>query len=143
MHRWIIFRAEPRQPGWQQRRLQHTQSLTKILAEHFDASDAPLPEVGYRPLEFIRVEQLADPAFPGEKTHYRPGDWRVNRVETYSPDIPLGDFDLVVVCHCEYSPINAPLKPLPEREVSQDSFGEDQQAHARWVDSQEKQMVTN
>ncbi|MCM0589744.1 MAG: hypothetical protein ACSI46_28645 [Gloeotrichia echinulata DVL01] len=136
MRKWIVFRAEKNQPGWKERRFQHTQSLTKILAEHFDSSDNPTPEPGYRPLEFIRVEQLANANFPGEKTHYRKSDWVVSRVETYTPDVPMGEFDMIVICHCKYSPIKADLKPMPEREISPDSFGGDTEAYERWLQSQ-------
>jgi len=36
MRRWIVFRADKRQPGWQDRKYAHTGSLTKTLAEHYD-----------------------------------------------------------------------------------------------------------
>ena len=74
MHKYIIFRAEPRTPGWKDRKFQHTQSLTRILTEHFDSSDDPIPEVGYRPPEFVRVEAEHDPDRHGYSTHYRTGD---------------------------------------------------------------------
>lgn len=141
MTRWIIFKAEKRQPGWEQRKLEHTQALTKILAEHFDATDGAIPEVGYRPPEFVRVEQLADPDFSKEKTHYRQGDWEVTRVETYTPEVPMGEFESVVVCYCTYNPINAPLKPMPERQVSVDSFGGDNAAYERWRDQKQPAEV--
>jgi hypothetical protein len=64
MRKWIIFRAEKRQPGWKDRKLQHTQSLTWVLAEHYDSSDGDIPEPGYRPKEFVRVEQFVDQARP-------------------------------------------------------------------------------
>ncbi|MBW4621529.1 MAG: hypothetical protein KME17_19480 [Cyanosarcina radialis HA8281-LM2] len=60
MRKYIIFRSEKREPGWKERKLQHTQGLTRILAEHFDSSDRPVPEPGYRPTEFIRVDALHD-----------------------------------------------------------------------------------
>jgi len=34
----------------------------------------------------------------------------------------------IVICYCQYNPINAPLQPLPPRQVSPDSFGDDPQA---------------
>jgi hypothetical protein len=140
MGKWIIFRADKRQPGWENRKFEHTQSLTKILAEHFSYGDRDLPEVGYRPPEFIRVEQFEDPSFKGASTHYRKGDWEVSRVETYTPDVPMGDYDMIVVCTCQYNPINAPLKPMPERIVSLDSFGGDQEAYDRWLESQKEKQ---
>lgn len=138
MHKYIIFRAEKRQPGWKERKLQHTQGLTRILAEYFDSSDEPIPEPGYRPLEFIRVDALHDPGKHAYSTHYRTGDWEVSRVETYTPDIPMGDFDMVVICYCKYNPIDAPLKPMPDRQVSIASFGGDKAAYEQWLESQKQ-----
>jgi hypothetical protein len=85
MHKYIIFRAEPRTPGWKDRKFQHTQSLTRILAEHFDSSDGPIPEVGYRPPEFVRVETEHDPDRHGYSTHYRTGDWEVRELRLILP----------------------------------------------------------
>jgi hypothetical protein len=48
------------------------------------------------------------------------------------------DFDMVVICYCKYSPINATLKPMPEREVSVDSFGGDEVAYQQWLESQKQ-----
>lgn len=135
MRKYIIFRAEKREPGWKERKLQHTQGLTRILAEHFDSSDKPIPEPGYRPTEFIRVDALHNPEEHGYSTHYRKGDWEVTRVETYTPD-DSGEFDLIVICYCKYTPINALLNPMPDRQVSVDSFGGDEAAYAQWLDSQ-------
>lgn len=139
MRKWIIFRAEKRQPGALERKYAHTGSLTKNLAEHYDCSDSTLPEPGYRPPEFIRVEQFASAQYPASTTHYRKSDWEVTRVETYTPDIPMGEFEAIVICTCKYSPINAPLHPMPERQVSLDSFGGDEQAYTRW---QEQNLAT-
>jgi hypothetical protein len=136
MRKWIIFRAEKRQPGWENRKLAHTGSLTKTLAEYLDCSDQGLPEPGYRPTEYIRVEQFVDPAYPGASTHYRAGDWEVTRVETYTPDVPTGEFDIIAVCYCKYNPINTSLKPMPERQVSLDSFGGDNEAYEHWLAAQ-------
>lgn len=138
MRKYIIFRAEKREPGWKERKLQHTQGLTRILAEHFDSSDQPIPEPGYRPTEFIRVDSLHNPDEHGYSTHYRHGDWEVTRVETYTPDVPMGEFDMVVMCYCKYSPINASLKPMPDRQVSVDSFGGDKEAYEQWLETQKR-----
>jgi hypothetical protein len=141
MRKWIIFRAEKRQPGWKERKYAHSGSLTKTLFEHYDCSDQPLPEAGYRPPEFIRVDQFAEANFPASSTHYRPSDWEVTRVETYSPDLPVGmEFDLMVICYCKHSPINAPLTPMPEHQVSVDSFGGDANAYEQWL-AEQKQPV--
>jgi hypothetical protein len=138
MRKWIIFRAEKRQPGWEDRKYAHTGSLTKVLCEHFDCSDQAIPEPGYRPKEFVPVEQFADANYPEASTHYRVGDWEVSRVETYTPDVPMGEFDMVVVCYCKYAPVNAPLKPMPERQVTADSFGGDNVAYEQWMERQKE-----
>jgi hypothetical protein len=138
MRKWIIFRAEKRQPGWEDRKYAHTGSLTKVLCEHFDCSDQAIPEPGYRPKEFVPVEQFADANYPEASTHYRVGDWEVSRVETYTPDVPMGEFDIVVVCYCKYAPVNAPLKPMPERQITADSFGGDNAAYEQWLERQKE-----
>lgn len=138
MRKYIIFQAEKKdKTDWRNRKLQHTQALTWILAEHWDSSDKPIPEPGYRPTEFVRVDSLHDPQQHGSSTHYRKGDWEVVRVETYTSDVPMGEFDMVVICYCQYSPINAPLNPMPERQVSVDSFGGDKEAYERWKAKEE------
>ena len=136
MRKWIVFRAEKRQPGWEERKYAHTGSLTKTLFEHYDCSDKALPEPGYRPPEFLRVNQLADSNYPEASTHYRDSDWEVTRVETYTPDLPTGKYDMIVICYCQYNPINAPLHPMPERQVTVDSFGGDEAAYKEWLASQ-------
>jgi hypothetical protein len=141
MRKWIVFKAIDDDLGWENRSFSHTGSLTDILAEHFDSSDSDIPKVGYRPPEFIRVEQLIDPQFPEARTHYRHSNWEVTKVETYTPDIPMGEFDMIVICHCKYSPINTPLKPMPERQVSLDSFGGDEQAYKQWMEQNHAAQV--
>jgi hypothetical protein len=142
MRKWIVFRAEKRQPGWEDRKYAHTGSLTKTLAEHYDCSDQPLPEPGYRPPAFIQVEECIESEYPEAKTHYRLSDWEVTRVETYTPDIPVEmGFDMIAICYCKYSPINFPLQPMPERQISLDSFGSDLEAYENWSIS-EKMTTT-
>ncbi|MGB3238853.1 MAG: hypothetical protein WBB29_11185 [Geitlerinemataceae cyanobacterium] len=138
MRKWIVFKATGKEQDWKNRKFAHSGSLTNIIAEHFDSSNSEIPEPGYRPPEFIRVEQFTDPQYPAAKTHYRQGDWEVVRVETYEHEVgrPYAEYDLIVVCYCQYNPINAPLKPMPERQVLIDSFGGDQEAYDRWLTSQ-------
>jgi hypothetical protein len=140
MSKWIIFRADKGEPGSLERYFYHTGSLTKILAEHFSYSNRGIPEVGYRPPLFIQVEEAIDSQFPKGKTHWKKGDWEVVRVDVYTPEIPTpqgGDYDEIVVCTCRYNPIDTPLKPMPERQVSLDSFGGDRVAFALWQGSQD------
>lgn len=130
MQKYIIFQTDPSAEGWQDRKLQHTQALTRILAEHWDSSDKPIPEPGYRPLEFVRLEEFRDRQAPLASTHYSSGDWEVTRVETYPADLPGATFDLIVICHCQYAPKQAPLKLMPERKITSDSYEENSEAIA-------------
>jgi hypothetical protein len=138
MRKYIVFRAEGRQPGWEDRMLSHTHSLTRILAEYFDSSDRPIPQPGYRPTEFVRVEAEHEPNSHGWSTHYKTGDWEVSRVETYTSDAEgsASEFGMVVICYCRYNPIDAKLKLMPDRQVSIDSFGGDRAAYECWLESQ-------
>ena len=62
MQKYIIFQAESGEDeGWRERKLQHSQALTFIIAENWDSSNEPIPEPGYRPVEFVRVESEHDP----------------------------------------------------------------------------------
>ena len=128
MRKYIIFRAEKNQPGWKERKLQHTKGLTRILAEHFDSTDGPLPEVGYRLLDFICNEN-------GSSSHYRKGDWEVTKVETYSASEDDGEFGLLVICYCQFKPIESEIKPMPDRIVSLDSFGGDKEKYREWQEN--------
>ena len=61
MQKYIVFQAESGEDeGWRQRKLQHSQALTFIIAENWDSSNEPIPEPGYRPVEFVRVESEHD-----------------------------------------------------------------------------------
>jgi len=138
--KWIIFVGEDGKHVDQ--RLVIRQGITNIVAESYDSSGQGSPEPGYRPIEFVRIEAEHDPSFHGWSTHYKTGDWVVDRVEEYPANMPgLQDFDEIVVCHCKYSPINAELQPMPARIVSLDSFGGDQEAFDRWKEAQ-KQPVS-
>jgi hypothetical protein len=138
MRKYIIFQAEGDDPDWENRKLQHSQALTWIIAEHWDSSNKPIPEAGDRPLEFVRVDALHNPDEHAYSTHYRTGDWEVARVETYTPDLPMGEFDMIVICFCKYSPINAPLHPMPDRQVSVASFNGDETAYQQWLETQKQ-----
>jgi hypothetical protein len=119
--KYIIFRADwSEEQGAENRILAHTGAITDILAEHFDSSNSPLPEPGYRLREYHRIEQFVDPRFPGASTHSRVGDWEVVRVEKYITDLPNTEFETVVICYCQYSPVSTALEPLPKIQVSQE-----------------------
>jgi hypothetical protein len=119
--KYIIFRADwTEEQGAENRILAHTGAITDILAEHFDSSGKAIPEPGYRLREYHRIEQFVDPKFPGASTHSRVGDWEVVRVEEYTPDIPISEFETIAICYCQYSPVSTPLEPLPKIQVSQE-----------------------
>ncbi|MBD2682660.1 MULTISPECIES: hypothetical protein [Nostoc] len=121
MSKYIIFKAESMSAqGWEERRLAHTEAYTSILAEHYDSSNSPIPEPGYRLREYHQVSKFADKQFPDSSTHSRIGDWEVTRVEEYTPEIPNHDFEAVIICYCRYSPVITPLEPMPEIQVSQE-----------------------
>ncbi|MUG97982.1 hypothetical protein F7734_39010 [Scytonema sp. UIC 10036] len=120
MRKYIIFRADWREEHLAENRiLAHTGAMTDILAEHFDSSERPIPQPGYRFREFHRVEPFVDPKFPGASTHSRVGDWEVTRVEEYTSELPNADFGAIVICYCRYSPVTTPLEPLPRIQVSE------------------------
>lgn len=114
MRKYIIFMADLGQPFWQNRKLQHTQALTRILAEYSDSSDSPIPEPGYRPTEFVRVENAVNESH-GYSTHYKAGDWVVDRVDQHPSEIAGSEYDLIALCWCKYEPIATHLKEMPER----------------------------
>lgn len=139
--KYIIFRADEYQPGAGDRILQHTQAVTTILAEHYSGSGCEIPEPGYRPTEYVQVESLYKPEKHGYSTHSRDGDWVVDRVEEYTPDLPMGtEFGSVVICYCKYSPIDAPLQPMPDRIISADSFGGDETKYQEYLNSQKVEV---
>jgi hypothetical protein len=136
--KWIVFVGEGDKEIGQ--RLTLRRGLTNFLAESYDSSGEGVPELGYRPTEFVRVDQEHDPNFHGWSTHYKASDWVVDRVEEYPANMPgFQAFDEIVVCYCKYSPIRATLIPMPERVVSPDSFGGDEAAFKAWQEAQTKE----
>jgi len=123
--KYIIFRADEYQLGADERMLQHTQAMTNILAEHYSGSGCDIPETGYRPTEYVQVESIHNPNKHGQSTHYRDGDWVVDRVQEYIPDLPIGaEFGSIVICYCKYAPIDSQLKPMPDRQIDRSSLPE-------------------
>ena len=100
---WIIYQTLGDAHGWENRQLMPDGDLTDILAEELNFS-RELPEVG------DRIRDYANLADPGNGvTHSRDGDWQVAGVQQFS------SFDTqnrIVVCHCEYAPINAQWEAL-------------------------------
>ncbi|MGB3237187.1 MAG: hypothetical protein WBB29_02755 [Geitlerinemataceae cyanobacterium] len=123
-HKYIIWRAHWNEDkGW--RTFTGTRSLTGILAEHFCSSGKPIPEVG---------DRLGEHKSDEEGTFYaKDGDWIVDRVESYLPDLPVGqEFTEVVICYCKYDPIEAVWIPQGKSIVSVASFGGDREAFENW-----------
>jgi len=143
MRKWIVFKASGEEEGWEERAFAHNHSLTNILCEHFDSSNKGLPERGYRPTERVRVESEHDSQKNGWSTHYKDGDWVVDRVEVYEPVIEEGsvEYTIIVVCWCVYDPIDATLKRNPDRQVSVHSFGDDVEAYENYQRSQSSELV--
>jgi hypothetical protein len=114
---WIIFRAEPDQPGWETR-LDPTGGFTHYLTEHRDFSGkGKIPAVGYRFPVFLRNENAATQSNIGS-THYRQGDWVVTKVECYPAGSPDCSCQEIVVCYCKFDPIESELVALAESKIS-------------------------
>ena len=109
---WIIFHAEPEQPGWESRKLPMG-GLTDILDEQFDyTAKGSIPKVGDRLRQFLRIPDFVDERFPESSTHVRDGDWVVTRVESYSPNHHDCSKREIVICYCSFDPIRSQLEPL-------------------------------
>jgi hypothetical protein len=138
--KWIVYKADSGEEGIpqsSQRKLQHSQALTWILRENWVGANVPTPEPGDRFIDFVRIDAEHDPDKHAHNTHHRDSDWVVDRVEEYVPDLPTGtEFTEVVICYCKYVPIDAPLNPMPDRQVSAHSFGGDEVKYQEYLDSQ-------
>lgn len=110
--RWIIFHAEPNQPGWENRKLPMG-GLTGILNEQWDYTGSDkIPVVGDRFRQFLQVEEFVDPQYPKSSTHARDGDWVVTRVEQYPAIAQNSSKQEIVLCYCKFEPIMSELQPL-------------------------------
>jgi hypothetical protein len=119
MSKYIIYRAGWGH-DWDKRKLAHSNSLTDILCENFDGSDASIPQIGDRPTVFVRVPDAVDPVIHGEegKTHSRDADWVVDRVDTFESKSEWSEYELIVICYCKYDPIDADLYAIAEGKSS-------------------------
>ena len=105
-------------------------SCTDILEENLDCSGRPIPEPGDRTIAY-KIDG-------GGQRWSRLGDWVAARVESYPADIPgYQKFSEVVICLCEYDPIEPDWKPMGKAIVSVDSFGGDADAFNEWLSSDE------
>jgi hypothetical protein len=116
--RWIIFHAEPNQPGWENRKLLMG-GLTGILNEQWDyTGNDKIPQVGERFRQFLRIEDFADPQFPNSSTHSREGDWVITRVEQYPAAVHSSSKQEIVVCYCKFEPVSLVLEPLGRGQIT-------------------------
>ena len=136
-NKWIVFKREWGDKNGGKIMLGNTHGLTNILDEQWDYSGKPSPEPGYRFTERVRVESLHNPDKHGWSNHYRQSNWKVDRVEEYTPDIPIEtEYTIAVICWCVYDPIDAPLIAVSDRIVSPDSFGGDETKYREYMESQ-------
>lgn len=126
--RWTVFLAGDDEHGWEERKFAHTNAFTNILGTHYDCTGGEPPEVGYRISDYKSED--------GEKsTHYRKGDWVVNRVEVFVPDLPIASiYDEIAICQCVYDPIEPKWKAFKGKSIaSLDSFGGDREAYNKFL----------
>ena len=101
---WIVFKTEtPSDEGWEDRKLMPSGNGTNILWENWDCS-GKLPAVGDRIRDYTN---LSDP--DNGITHGRDGSWVVSRVQHFSS---FDTDERVVICYCQFQPIEAPWQPL-------------------------------
>ena len=118
IERWIIFHAEPNQPGWENRKLPMG-GLTGILNEQWDyTGSGKIPAVGERFRQFLRVEEFVDPQYPKSSTHAREGDWVITRVEQYPSAARNFSKQEILVCYCKFEPVLSELEPLSRGQAS-------------------------
>ena len=129
----IMFRPEKGQPGYK--------VLGNTMREYYYGSNSPSPEPGYRPSEYTQMPDAINPDRPGSSTHYREGDWVVTKTEEFSADLPFGTYDMIVVCLCEYDPIEPKWQAFDKSTVSVDSFGCKDKFEA-WKESQTPEQLS-
>ena len=118
---WIIFIAEPDQPGWENRKLPMG-GLTDILDEQWDyTSKGAKPKIGDRFRQFLQVEKFIDPKFPGSSTHVREGDWIISRVEEY-PGGHNTSKKSMALYYCYFHPVISPLELLSRASLVMESL---------------------
>lgn len=112
----IIYKANDLSAqGWEERKLLPGGNLTDTLAEEIDFSGR-LPKLGDRVRDYTELDNPT-----GETVHGREGDWVVSRIEHFS------SFDTdtrILLCYCEYQPINANWQPLKRGKPVHEMLGE-------------------
>ena len=101
---WIVFKTKDMSAeGWEERLLMPSGDITNILEENWDCSGQD-PQIGDRVREYISKGREEDFATQG-----RDGDWVVAEMHRFSsPDTD----QKIIVCYCEYQPIEAEWEPL-------------------------------
>ncbi len=146
MHKLILFKADKGEIESYRRQtatkigesfyrvgnVQSVPSLTRTIAEHYDATGKPAPEPGYRLTETV----------PEDRDSFRDNGWEVVRVESYVSDLPVGqEFSEIVICYCAYKPLaveDSWTKKADRLAPSLDSFAGDEEAYQQWLASQKK-----
>lgn len=140
MKRLIIFKtADPQAEGWEHRTFPGG-ALSDILAQHYDYSDRPLLEPGYRLPEFKHDDSTATFDHRGGITHRRESPWKVVRVEEFVGNTGLESLEEVAIAYCEYAPLSESENPWTETEpahISPNSFGGDMEAFEQWRSKQQ------
>lgn len=134
MSRITIFKASHLSDG-EPRTLQPSGASTDILAQHLDYSNKPVPQTGYRLMEFKTDDTSATFDHQGGVTHRRFSPWQVTRVDEYVANTGQELMDEVVVCYCNYVPLPEQDNPWVEVApalVSVESFGGDVAAYEAW-----------
>lgn len=109
---------------------------TRILRDSYD----------YRPVHKRKVEVgerlMCSAVIPFQTLQTRrtiPTDWVVSEVESYAPTIDIPGFREIVIAYCEHKPLS--LEEFRDLihdnnvKVSIDSFGGDEEAYKRFLDS--------
>ncbi|MEO1353415.1 MAG: hypothetical protein AAFW84_32410 [Cyanobacteria bacterium J06635_15] len=146
MCKLVLFRAEDGSKRWSTlTRPDGSQIQVQTLEQHLDCSGKPAPEPGYRLSETKRdMDAATHYHMDSSYTHYRPGPWRVSRVESYVPDLPVGtEFAEIVVCTCEYTPLpeDTPWREYNVPVVTLDSFGGDEAAFEAFLTTDEAKKL--
>ncbi len=106
----IIYRADSLSaPGWEERQLMPSGSITDILAQTWSFSDR-VPKVGDRVREYLQTGELQ------QVTHGREGDWIVDRVSHFSSE---DTEECVIICDCQFKPIASEWEELDRQDIKE------------------------
>lgn len=104
-----IFMVDADAVGWLERRLSHSNSLTRILATQTLYGDR-VPHAG------DRVPQFNNQSEDAPTTHWALSDWLVFRVDVFKPVSSSGvpENDVIYYCYCVHDPIVPEWQELSE-----------------------------